>query len=479
MTVYIRGAWLRIGLVALVFALGACIDSDSDAPADLGPNLPTWEDDPCETVPSLNQYAPLMARWKAQTDAAPFEAGRTVFTGSSSIRFWEPLQRDLRAWAPIQRGFGAAIMWNVAEYIEETAIRHDPSAVVIFAGTNDISIQLEPAVVADAYRCVVQRIANGLGDDVSIHYIAITPTPARWNTWDKADEANRLIQEIASEWGGLHFIDTTPAFLATGEPPDSSLFISDGLHLSDAGYAMWRDIIEPHLSETVEEFDYTPTTLESGTRFLIDLGPSNPEDGAPTESPDAFGRHWNSWSPIEAETIMNAGEQVGRLVETNGAVTDLRLVFASSSQFARGIRHGGLVDPDPDRLGELVISTATQDYIFTSVTGTVVAERGSLTLEGLDPAARYRLRLFASRADTTTAQTRYSVRGAGDVSVAELTTSGPGVGGDGAYDGNDRDIIVFEGLVPDRSGRLHLDFEPVQRTPGSPAYLSLLELTVE
>ena len=88
-----------------------------------------------------------MSRWKEQTDAAPFEAGRMVFTGSSSIRFWEQLQEDLSPWAPIQRGFGGAISWNLVEYIDETIIRHDPAAVVIFVGTNDIAVDLGPTVV--------------------------------------------------------------------------------------------------------------------------------------------------------------------------------------------------------------------------------------------------------------------------------------------------------------------------------------------
>lgn len=461
----------RVAAVGFVGVLAFLASSCSDADLSTPPNLPTWEDDPCATVPSLGQYEALMARWRAQTDAAPYEPGRVAFTGSSSIRFWEPLQEDLADWAPIQRGFGGSILWEVAEYVDETVIRHDPSAVVIFAGTNDIFVDIAPEAVADAYRCVVQKIAQGLGDDVSIHYIAITPTPSRWAIWPNADEANRRIAEIASEYTGLHFIDTTPAFLATGEPPDAGLFISDGLHLSDAGYAMWKDAVLPHLDATVPRFRPRFGALASGTRVLVDLGPSEEGHGAPTTSPDAFGQHWNSWHPIPGETLMNAGEHID-LIDVTGAPTGLRLVFASANHFARGVSHGGLLEPDPDLLGSLAVPTATQDYIYTTETGTVVGSRGSLTLEGLDPTRSYMLRIFASRADSTAASTRFSVSGAAEPAVAVVDTSGAG-------NGNDSQIVAFSGLSPDSSGRLHLDFEPATRELGGSAYLNLFELEVE
>lgn len=416
--------WVLV-LLVLLAAVSGCSDSSNDRS-----NLPAWTDEPCTNAPDFGRYDELMSRWNVQTDFAPFEVGRVAFTGSSSIRYWERLQEDLSDWAPIQRGFGGSILWEVAEYIDETVVRHKPEAVVIFAGTNDISSGLKPEEVSDAYRCVVERIAQSLGDDVSIHYIAITPTPARWATWPDSDAANQIIKGITEDWPGLHFIDTTSAFLATGEPPDSSLFVSDGLHLSDAGYVMWREEIFPHLAATVRHFRHEPTSLAPGTRFLIDLGPSNAEDDAPTESPDVFGQHWNSWNPINGNVLMYSGEHVGNLVDVTGQPTQLRLVFAAGTHLALGIRDGGLVNPDPELLGPLAVPTATQDYIFTVATGTVLNGRGALTIEGLDPEAQYTLRFFASRASSQVARTQYTVTGDGIPSTAQLTVSGTGIGHD-------------------------------------------------
>ncbi|NND66623.1 MAG: hypothetical protein HKN19_03450 [Halioglobus sp.] len=464
-------------MVTLLLVATACTDTRDNLV--ILQNLPDWQDEPCADAPAPSRYDTLMARWNAQTNANPYEPGRTVFTGSSSIRFWERLQEDIAPWAPIQRGFGGAILWEVAGYIDETVIRHDPAAVVIFAGTNDIAVGLAVDDVVTAYRCVVERIAQGLGDDVSIHYIAITPAPSRWEIWPQSSEANARIRSIAAQWPGLHFIDTTPAFLATGEPPDASLFLADALHLTESGYAIWRDAVFPHLEATVDRYAASFDALAPGTRILVDFGPTEDGIGGPTDSPDLQGQHWNSWPAIAANRIMNSGEHLGLLVDTTGQPTFLRLVLAGSSHFARGVPDGGLLQPDPELLGALAAEQATQDYFYTIESGTVVASRGALTFERLATAATYTLRLFASRADAAPASTRYTVTGGGVAQSAALQVSGAGISADGEGDGNDDEVLVFSGLRPDSTGRLHLDFSPATTESGGIAVLSALELIVE
>ncbi len=471
MRILINFPW-QIALLCCIALTAGCSDSDS------GPALPAWEDAPCETVSSLNQYDGLMSRWKEQTDAAPFEAGRMVFTGSSSIRFWEQLQEDLSPWAPIQRGFGGAISWNLVEYIDETIIRHDPAAVVIFVGTNDIAVDLGPTVVVDSYRCIVETVAQELGDDVSIHYIAITPTPLRWDQWSEANQANEEIAALASQWRGLHFIDTSPAFLATGEPPAADLFISDGLHLSDAGYAIWAEEIREHLEATVPKFSAVFDPLEPGTTLLVDLGPGNPEDGLLAPSPDGFGRHWNSWHPVEANTLLSSGEHLGSLVTTSGEATSLRLTFSGATKFSAGLRDGGLLDPSEAFLGDLAVPEATADFLYVSATGTVLVGRGSLTFEGLDPDASLQLRLFASRAGLEMETVVYRVSGAGAPQSRTLNSSGDELASGDGFAGNQDTVVMFEGLAADTSGRLHVDFEPQGGALGSTASLALIELKI-
>ena len=143
-----------------------------------------------------------------------------------------------------------------------------------------------------------------------------------------------------------------------------NLFISDGLHLSDAGYAIWAEEIREHLEATVPKFSAVFDPLEPGTTLLVDLGPGNPEDGLLAPSPDGFGRHWNSWHPVEANTLLSSGEHLGSLVTTSGEATSLRLTFSGATKFSAGLRDGGLLDPSEAFLGDLAVPEAPQIFFM-------------------------------------------------------------------------------------------------------------------
>ncbi|MCO4771021.1 MAG: hypothetical protein KDA24_13385 [Deltaproteobacteria bacterium] len=453
-------------------------DDDDSAPADdddattpLPPGLPTWTDAPCDSMAgnTSGSFQGIVDTWADQVDAVPFEGGRTVFAGSSSIRLWERLLEDFSAWSPLQRGFGGSRLWDVAEHSAQLVTRHDPSAVVLFAGTNDIAAGLSPDTVMLGYRCLVERISDDLGD-VPIAFIAITPTPSRWASWDDANAVNNAVAELADAWRDLHFLDTRDAFLATGAPPDASLFQGDGLHLSPAGYALWAALIGPQLAALAEPITPPLGSFATGSRLLIDLGPSNPEDGTPTASPDGFGQHWNNWHPMDGESSMFPGEQLGDLVDDAGTATGLRLVL-SSSMTSNGILNGGLLNPSDATLGDLAVGTATQDYVWRNAD-----TPGSLAIEGLDPTGSYTVRLFASRNASESRVTRYSVSGASGRSTVDLAVSGSGIGDGAQPDGNVDGVAELAAQTPDAYGRLHIDYAGIA---GSYTYLGILELVRE
>jgi hypothetical protein len=69
----------------------------------------------------------------------PPKAGVLVFTGSSSIRFWDTLANDMRPLEVINRGFGGSQIAHVNQYASRIIIPYRPRAVVLYAGDNDLS----------------------------------------------------------------------------------------------------------------------------------------------------------------------------------------------------------------------------------------------------------------------------------------------------------------------------------------------------
>jgi lysophospholipase L1-like esterase len=471
----------------LLLALAACApptgaSADPADPAD--PTVPTdptdptdpvdppspplpWDDDPCLTLGAGGSWADPVARYTAQDDLAPPLPGQLAVVGSSSIRRWETATAELAPWGVVQRGLGGSRIVDIAVLAPTLIHRHRPAAVLLFAGTNDLAFGATPASVVDAWRCLAQTTRAALGPTPML-FIAITPTPARWANQAAVDATNAAVRALSHP--DLIFIDSASAFLATGQPPAADLFVSDGLHLSEAGYALWSDAIVAAVDAAVPR-----RATGGGAGFegyiRVDLGPSNPEDGLPAPATDAFGIRWNTWHPARGGDQILAGEALRGLVTTTGAATGVDLVVAGGFR-ANGLRNGGLLNPPGDRLGTLAVPEATADFFYLEDPD----DPGALTFAGLSPTQRYTLRLFASRASPDERRvTRYVARGDGPQGEVTLLTTGPDIGRDG-YDGNDGEVAVLTGLAPDAWGQLHLD---VQKAEGQFAYLSLLELEAE
>lgn len=435
-------------------------------PFDAGP-------DPCGEVNTFGPVFPdVIARWSAQDDIGGWPASPMVFVGSSSIRRWEGLAQAYTDHSPLQRGFGGAQLGEVAFFADDLVIRHNPRAVVVFAGTNDVNAGVAPNVVVDRFRCLRYRVGLELGWTRPIVFIGITPTPARWSEWPQSSQVNDAVATIAAADPGVHYVDIATPFLATGSPPDSSLFALDQLHLSDAGYALWNDAIRPVVvAATSPSAVAGPSdpNLAAGTRVLVDLGPSNPEDGEPTPSPDHLGQQWNNWHGVDGDVDILPGEQLVDLVADDGSPTGIDLVIAGGF-LGNGRSHGGLVWPDGAKLGNLAVGSATGDFFYA----TADDAPGGLFLRGLDPSRTYSLRLFAARDNSEYRVTRFTVTGAGSHS-ATLQTSGMGAGAAGATT-NDDTVVQLTSVLPDAWGHLFID---VSIDAGTYAYLSLIELVVE
>ncbi len=297
--------------------------------------LPVFEDDPCEDAPDpmAGDYAELFTRWADQEAAAPMEPGRVVVTGSSSVRMWSSLQEEFSAWSPVQRGFGGALLWDVAGAADLLIGAHDPSGVVLFAGANDLAEGASAEETFDAYRCVLQRIRDGVGD-IPVAMITVTPTPLRWDIWPVAEEFHQLVIELSDEWSGLHVVDGREAYLATGEPPDDDLFLGDLLHLSPSGYALWDEQAHAALDEVLTSEVPAETTVSAG-RYVVDFGSTT----------DAVATEPRTVVPMHPEGGLIAGEQ-WRLAD-DGGQPGPRLVVADWNLTPTPDGQGIYVRPSP------------------------------------------------------------------------------------------------------------------------------------
>ncbi|KRB40616.1 MAG: GDSL-type esterase/lipase family protein [Pseudomonadota bacterium] len=188
-------------------------------------------------------FAPEIEAFAAHDRAAPPAFCQIVFTGSSSVRFWTSLARDMAPIPVINRGFGGSQISDVNAYFDRVVGAYHPRAVVFYAGENDIHAGEGAAeAVADFERFMALKTAK-LGA-TPVYFISLKPSKARLGEKPRQDEVNAKIRALADARADLDYIDVVPAMLeADGRPKD--IFIADGLHMTPAGYALWTAVVRP------------------------------------------------------------------------------------------------------------------------------------------------------------------------------------------------------------------------------------------
>lgn len=190
---------------------------------------------------------------------------------------------------------------------------------------------------------------------------------------------------------------------------------------------------------------------------FFDFGPNDATNGNPTTNPDANGNYWNNI------TDPNTSAAAVNVVDVKNQSTGASLTITGALS-RNGIQSGGLLSPSAALLKQFAVATATQDYFYTTASG-------SITLKGLNKARSYVFSVFATRNDPETRITTYSLQG-NTSSSGTLKTSGTNLGGSG-YNGNNSTILVMPAVFPNSNGEIVLT---ISKTTGSFAYLGILKL---
>ncbi|MDA0577447.1 MAG: GDSL-type esterase/lipase family protein [Verrucomicrobia bacterium] len=172
--------------------------------------------------------------------------GRIVFTGSSTMRFWRTLARDFPFLDVLNRGFGGSVLPELVHYFRRIVVPYHSRAIVVYSGENDIAGGASAEDVAESFDALLSTRQDAC-PDTPLMYVGIKPSPGRQALHPIMQEANRRIQASIAACTGVQYVDVQAAMLGPDGLPNRALFMSDGVHLSRAGYACWRDVLTPWL----------------------------------------------------------------------------------------------------------------------------------------------------------------------------------------------------------------------------------------
>ncbi len=208
-----------------------------------------------KAYPDPGRFEQAIMKFEKMDAASPAPVGAVVCVGSSSMRMWhDRIGQDLEPLTIIARGFGGSNMNDLLVYVDRVVIAYRPRAVVIYEGDNDIAQGVSPAMIARTFDDVVDRIHATL-PDCRVYVLAIKPSPARWELWPMMQEANRLLKRSCSTDKRLTFIDVAGPMLGDDGRPRPELYVEDRLHMTRAGYEVWREAVRPVLVEAERGFE--------------------------------------------------------------------------------------------------------------------------------------------------------------------------------------------------------------------------------
>ena len=170
---------------------------------------------------------------------------RIVFYGSSSIRLWSTLAQDFPDLDPLNLGFGGSTLAACAWFFERLLVPAMPKAVVFYAGDNDLGDGRHPEEVYLFFCALAEKMRTWL-PGVPLTFLSIKISSARWGIANDIRATNQLISREIDKHPDWQYIDMTTPLLDISGKPNPEFFENDGLHLTVAGYRVWRETVRQH-----------------------------------------------------------------------------------------------------------------------------------------------------------------------------------------------------------------------------------------
>lgn len=198
---------------------------------------------------NIRRFEKEIILFEKEDSAKSFPEKATLFVGSSSLRKWHSIEQDLAPHTVINRGFGGSTLAEAIRYFPRIIEKYKPKAIVLYEGDNDLSAgKMEPNTFLELFRLFTELCHYYL-PETEIYFLSIKPSPARMGSWNKMNEGNRLIKEETRKHEHLYYIDVSSPMFDENGTPNPEFFIRDRLHLNQAGYQLWTEIIRQSLWE--------------------------------------------------------------------------------------------------------------------------------------------------------------------------------------------------------------------------------------
>lgn len=226
-------------IFATVVGLGLALSVSADKPEDSGFKF-------SETQLKYKRYLKDFTKWEKRDTDVINDKDAVLCIGSSSMRRWNTIKKDLEPLKVIHCGFGGSTMGQVLVF-KDFFLRYKADRILIYEGDNDMM-----GKTSTPENFVKQ--CKEFCDDVfkmrpktKIWFIGPKPSISRWNKHEKYAKANELLKKYCDSDPRLTYINVVTPMLGEDGSPLKDIFVKDNLHLNPKGYAIWTRAIRASL----------------------------------------------------------------------------------------------------------------------------------------------------------------------------------------------------------------------------------------
>lgn len=163
-----------------------------------------------------------------------------LFIGHSLIEFFD-WQKRFPEHRVLNLGVAGETVEGLLSRVERIIEKH-PFADIIFimSGINDVAMG-DPGIF-DSYSNIIERLSSAY-PKAKIFINSILPTLLEFIPDESVRDANETLKKLAMD-KGVGYLDIHSLFVAPDGKAMEELFLDDGVHLSNKGYAIWSKAME-------------------------------------------------------------------------------------------------------------------------------------------------------------------------------------------------------------------------------------------
>lgn len=196
----------------------------------------------------MQWYESEVSQLEARIKNGEIAKGANLFYGSSSLTMWNSLKADLAPYKVENIAFGGSTIEDCVYLFERLVLPCEPKSIIFYAGDNDIGQGVCHSDIMGRFEALLAKRAKTLSG-IKFTFISIKPSPAQHHQLHKIRLINSYVKTRIEELDNIYYLDMHSLMYTSDGMPNAELYSDDGLHMSPAGYKIWRDVLLAHANK--------------------------------------------------------------------------------------------------------------------------------------------------------------------------------------------------------------------------------------